>query len=114
MNCHAKLLLRAADRSVLVNTFGSGQSKALSAIPLHTASELVLYALGSDSYAERWRDQEICYPFVDKLDQAEKTRRTELICKALGVQDISMQLSHLAADPNVRFIIDNKVFYGNM
>ena len=72
---NAKLLLRAADRSLAVNTFGSERCKALSAVPLHTASELVLYALGSESYAARWQNQEIPCPFVGKLDQAEKTRR---------------------------------------
>jgi hypothetical protein len=90
------VLMRAVDRSVLVHVLGAEAAGKLAAIPLFTASDLVLYTRG------------------DQLDEKMKREREELVEEALGAKDICIQIEHLDHDRNVRTVIDNLVFYKSL
>ncbi len=108
------LLLRAADRALLLHVFGSERATSLSGVPLYTASEVVLYVRGADAYAERWRGKSPRYQIVGELVEEEAEAREALVEKTLGTEDVSLQIAQLEVDQNVMFLIDNKLMYGNL
>jgi len=110
------VLLRAADRALLLHSAGVEQAGKLTALSVFTASDLVLYARGDEVYAERLRTAQLAvrFPLVGTLTQAEKSERLDAIAHALGVQDASLLVEQLTTVRNVRFIIDSKVIYGGL
>lgn len=108
------VLLRSADRALLIHVFGFDAADGLKSIPVYTASELVLYTRGASAYEERWRQQGMTPRFrmVETLSLSESEGRKSLVEKALGIHDISLQIAQLECDPNVVFAIDNKIMYG--
>lgn len=106
------LLLRAVDRALLVHTLGPEAAAKLAAIPLFTASELVLYLCGRDAYAARWPDLPESRHLMPALDPAERAERKARVEKVLAVEDICLQLDQLGQDRNVRAVLDNRVGYG--
>lgn len=82
------LLLRAADKALLLDTFGRERADKLAAIPLYTATELVEY--------------------LQPADPVERTRRFELVQAALEVADLSYQLERLRQNRNVEFLLGIK------
>lgn len=82
------VLLRAADRALLIHAFGVEGAQKLAALPAYTATELVLFVRGGDE-------------------------RKALLSEALGVRDASLQLGSLEEDPNVRFLLEKRERYGS-
>ncbi|MBI3075870.1 MAG: hypothetical protein HYY85_02610 [Deltaproteobacteria bacterium] len=110
------VLVRAADRALLLHVFGSERARALEGIPAYTASELVLYVRGVEAYAERWRSAGVSplYEIASRLTDAEAAERSQIAAKAISAQDISLQIAQLETDRNIMFFIDNKLSYGNL
>lgn len=107
------VLLRAVDRSVLVHVLGAEAADKLAAIPLFTASDLVLYTRGQDAWAPYWKNA-VRFPRGDRLDEKKKREREEIVEEALGAKDVCLQLEHLVHDRNVRTVIDNLVSYESL
>jgi len=110
------VLLRAVDRSVLVHVLGAEAAGKLAAIPLFTASDLVLYTRGQDAWTPYWTavGNVPSFPRGDKLDEKKMREREEIVEEALGAKDICLQLEHLVHDRNVRTVIDNLVSYESL
>lgn len=110
------VLLRAVDRAVLVQVLGAEAAGKLAAIPLFTASDLVLYTRGQDAWTPYWNAVGItpAFPRGDKLDEKEMREREETVEEALGAKDVCLQLEHLVHDRNVRTVIDNLVSYESL
>jgi hypothetical protein len=108
------VLMRAADRALLLDTFGTQGVKALAKVPIYTASELVLYARGEDAYAERWKGKTPRYHIATKLSTDQTSERKKQVEEALDVKDISFQVTQFESDPKVIFQIDNKLMYGSV
>jgi hypothetical protein len=110
------VLLRAVDRSMLVHVLGAEAADKLAAIPLFTASDLVLYTRGQDAWTANWNAVGIVpsFPRGDKLDEKKMREREEVVEEALGAKDICLQLEHLIHDRNVRTVIDNLVSYESL
>jgi hypothetical protein len=110
---NAKVLLRSVDRALLLDLFGVERATAAARLSIFTATELLLFARGSDSYAERWAGQRVQFPLAARLSAEEQRQRAEAVAQSMGVADISLQLAQLEADHNARFILDNKISYGH-
>ena len=110
------VLLRAVDRSVLVHVLGAEAAEKLAAIPLFTASDLVLYTRGQSAWTPYWNAVGIVpgFPRGDKLDETKMREREKTVEEALGAKDICLQLEHLVHDRNVRTVIDNLVSYESL
>lgn len=110
------VLLRAVDRAVLIHVLGAEAAAKLAAIPLFTASDLVLYTRGRAAWEERWAAAGIQprFPLGAPLGEDEQREREEIIEEALGAKDICVQIEHLAHDRNVRTVIDNLVSYESL
>jgi hypothetical protein len=110
------VLLRAVDRAVLIHVLGAEAAAKLAAIPLFTASDVVLYTRGRDAWAERWAATglEPGFPRGEALDAKERQAREEGVEEALGAKDICLQLDHLSHDRNVQTVIDNLVSYQSL
>jgi hypothetical protein len=109
------VLLRAVDRAVLIHVFGAEAAAKLAAIPLFTASDLVLYTRGRDSWTDRWTQHGgPRYPRGETLDAKERQAREAVVTEALGAKDIRLQLDHLVHDRNVQTVIDNLVSYQSL
>jgi hypothetical protein len=91
VSTNPSLLLRAADRSVLLSLFGPDRTAKLESIPLYTASELVEYLTAADHADRR--------PLVETL---------------LEVKDLSPQVERLRASRNICFVIESKRLYGSV
>jgi hypothetical protein len=107
------LLVRATDRALLVHTLGISMAQKLEAIPLFTASELILYTHGPDVCSSP--------PAVDMppwrlrpLTPAEQQERKKSVEQVLGAKDLCLQIEKLALDSNVRFVLDNRLRYGEL
>ena len=112
---HPRLLVRAVDRALLKVQLGDLVTK-LEAIPVFTASELVLYAIGDRCYKPRWQQSGLTPKFdIRKTldDQAVAARYNELE-KILGTKNIELQIGLLANDRNLIFILDNKLTYSDL
>lgn len=108
------VLIRAVDRAVLIHALGAEAADKLAAIPVFTASELVLYTQGRDAYAPRWGETPPPYDLGGSLSKAERDQREKTVEQALGALDVCLQLDQLRIDRNVLFIIDNRVGYGSL
>ncbi len=77
---------------------------------------LLLYAVGDDAYAGRWKSAggNVRRELAGPLNQAEGKQRHSTLCQALGAQDLSLQIQELRDNKNVIFIIDNKVSYADL
>ncbi len=106
------VLIRAVDRAALIHALGAEAAAKLAAIPLFTASELVLYTQGRDAYAKRWGEAAPPFDLGTDLSKAEKDQREKTVEQALGALDVCLQLDQLKIDHNVLFIIDNRVDMG--
>jgi hypothetical protein len=110
---NAKVLLRSIDRALLLDLFGVERATAAARQSIFTATELLLYARGSDSYQERWAGHPVKFPLAASLSETEQRDRANAVAESMGVADISLQLAQLEADHNARFILDNKIMYGH-
>jgi hypothetical protein len=116
------LLARAADRALLVDTFGLEAAKKLEAVPIYTATELVLFcsvppeALDrkrSGLKASEKRPQQLHPRDLDRHSAEEVTRRKGVVAEKLGAVDISVQLAALEDDDNVQFILHQRMAYAH-
>jgi hypothetical protein len=110
------VLLRAVDRAVLIHLLGAEAAEKLAAIPLFTASDVVLYTQGRDAWLERWSAAGIepAFPRGETLDAQERQARKAVVEEALGAKDLCLQLEHLDHDRNVQTVIDNLVSYQSL
>jgi hypothetical protein len=110
------VLLRAVDRAVLIHVLGAEAAEKLAAIPLFTASDVVLYTRGRDAWVDRWAAVGIepRFPRGEALNAKERQEREEVVEEALGAKDICLQLEHLVHDRNVQTVIDNLVSYQSL
>jgi hypothetical protein len=110
------VLMRAVDRAVLIHLLGAEAAEKLEAIPLYTASDVVLYTRGRDAWAGRWAEAGLQprFPLGEALDDQERKARKEVVEKALGAEDLCLQLDHLDHDRNVQTVIDNLVSYQSL
>lgn len=108
-----ELLLRAADRALLIHALGRASLQKLRQIPVITASGLVLYTFGEEAYSNRWKGSgnEPRFP-VSTLEASEQKDRLDKLQTALGVKDLAPSLALLKNAENVRFIVDNRITYG--
>jgi len=107
------VLARAADRAVLVQALGAAAADKLAAVPLYTASELVLYTRGADAWAGV-PPEKIRYKLVSPLTEDKKEQREKTVEKVLGAEDICLQLDQLATEGNVRYVIESRLAYGSL
>jgi hypothetical protein len=110
------VLLRAVDRAVLIHILGAEASAKLSAIPLFTASDVVLYTRGQEAWAARWAEAkaEPRFPRGEVLPPERRLARETTVQEALGAKDVCLQLEHLVHDRNVQTVIDNLVSYQSL
>jgi hypothetical protein len=112
-----RLLLGAVDRAILVHALGIERASRLAAVPLATASALLLYVRGREAFAERWRraglDPALAPAALGRRSAAEAARRKKVVEAALEAEDVTPLVDQLAADPNVAFIVDNEIWYGS-
>ncbi|HEX3128201.1 MAG TPA: hypothetical protein VH394_12800 [Thermoanaerobaculia bacterium] len=109
------VLMRAVDRAVLIHVFGAEAADKLAAIPLFTASDLVLYTRGQAAWADRWvQHGGPRFPRGEVLDAQQRRAREQIVEEAIGAKDIGLQLEHLIHDRNVQTVIDNLVSYQSL
>jgi hypothetical protein len=109
------LLIRAADRALLVYVLGVGPADQLASIPLYTATDLVLFVRGSSCFWPRWQAQgESPPPIVAQLDISadEQQTRLQIVLDTLQVKNLTTQLAMLDTNQNFLFILDQRVRYG--
>jgi hypothetical protein len=125
---NAGVLLYAADHALLLHTFsvsalvpaagGASASEPdfaskLKKLPVFTASELVLFLLGSDAFppalgvAGATPNRQLVGP----LTSTEKGERKQQVEKALGVENVAVQMGELTTNENIHFIIKCKLQY---
>jgi hypothetical protein len=125
-----RLLLHAADRAILLQTFGSETSAPtgtpgpntspdiatrFAALPVYTASDLVLYVYGEDAYSDSPRRESFREGRrIKKLSEQEQLDRRQRVEGVLGVKDLSLQLHLLRTSANVTYIIENKMTYADL
>ena len=107
------VLARAADRAVLVQALGAEAADKLAAVPLYTASEVVLYTRGADAWTGV-PPEKIRYKLVGALTEDQKQEREKTVEKVLGAEDICLQLDQLATEGNVRYVIESRLAYGSL
>jgi hypothetical protein len=126
----ANVLCRAADRALLIDTFGLEGAKKLEALPVFTASELVLFiSLPAESVVsvregliaetKAARSADPTKPRPNRLDIRKVARRTEAqrntqmekVVEKLGAVDVSVQLAMLEDDDNVQYILHQVFAY---
>lgn len=107
------VLARAADRAVLVQALGAEAADKLAAVPLYTASEVVLYTRGADAWAGV-PPEKIRYKLVGALTEDQKQEREKTVEKVLGAEDVCLQLDQLATEGNVRYVIESRLAYGSL
>lgn len=88
------VILRAADRAVLVHYLGASAAKRLESIPIYTACELLEYA---DDQADR-------RAFVARAVSDEKN---------IAPGAFEVQLDEIAKDPNVQYLLSIRARYGS-
>ncbi len=110
------VLLRAVDRAVLIHVLGAEAAAKLAALPLFTASDLVLYTRGRGAWEERWAaaGSQPRFPLGSPLTPEEQQARVEIVEETLEAKDLCVQLEHLEHDRNVRIVIDNLVSYESL
>lgn len=110
------VLVRAVDRAVLVHVLGADAAHRLAAIPLFSASDVVLYTRGRSAWTDRWAAVGIApaFPQGDELTAEEKSARKAAVEKALDADDLCIQLDHLVHDRNVQTVIDNLLSYQSL
>lgn len=107
------VLVRAADRAVLVHLLGAAAADKLAAVPLYTASEVVLYTRGADAWSGV-PPEKVRHPLVRPLTEEQKTEREKTVEKVLGAEDVCLQLDQLAIEGNVRYVIESRLTYGSL
>jgi hypothetical protein len=98
------LLMRATDRAVLFHMLGPAAER-LTAIPVHTASELVLYTRGPDACPLPQGMTALQPPRFHPLTPDEQAYRESLVEEVMQVKDACLQIEQLATDRNVQFIL---------
>ena len=107
------VLVRAADRAVLVHLLGAAAADNCAAVPLYTASEVVLYTRGADAWSGV-PPEKVRHPLVRPLTEEQKTEREKTVEKVLGAEDVCLQLDQLAIEGNVRYVIESRLTYGSL
>lgn len=111
---HPRLVFRAIDRAILIRTVGLPGVTKLEAIPLRTASDLVIYLLGETAL------ERIDGPATVKAlpgrggpvpDDEERDRREALLRTVGGIHDVTPLLVTLAHDGNVQEILKCRLVY---
>ncbi len=108
------VLLKVVDRALLLDALGDLADK-LATIPIHTASELLLYLEGRDAYVDRWTSYGVHPPrhIAAQLDANDKLQRLEKVNAAMEVTDVSIHVDRMKMTHNLQFIIDNALCYSD-
>jgi hypothetical protein len=110
-----RVLLKAVDRALLLDAFNQGAVR-LGAIPLNSASELVLYLRGADVLRGDWVNTlpAAAAQTVAVLSDQEKAARLDRVKAALGANDPTAVVDNLAANSNVLFIVEKRLCYDDV
>lgn len=112
---HPRVLVKAVDRALLQIQLGDLTEK-LETIPIFTASELVLHALGDKAYKQRWNaanqvpKRKLSKPLTD--DQV--LARYKKLDEVLGTKNVELHVGLLMHNRNLMFILDNKLSYTDL
>lgn len=107
------VLVRATDRAVLVHLLGAAAADKLVAIPLFTASEVVLYTRGQGAWAGVPKER-VRHALVGPITEEQKDEREKTVERVLGAEDVCLQLDQLAIDGNVRYVLESRLTYGSL
>ncbi len=110
-----RILLKAVDRALLLDTLGPGAAK-LASVPITTASQLVLYLRGAEVLQGDWVAllPAAARQSVPQLSEQEKATRLDRVKTALGASDPTVVVDALAADSNVLFITEKGLCYDDV